>query len=40
MKLALEKAMGIVIGVMACEIASRAVLHFSMAAILFDRVVR
>jgi hypothetical protein len=40
MRFALEKAIGIVVGVMAFEFASRAVLHLSVAAALFDRVIR
>ena len=40
MKLALEKAIGIVVGVFAFEFASRAVLHLSVAAALFERMTR
>ena len=38
MKLALEKTMGVVIGVMAFELLGRVVLHLSIATALFDHV--
>ena len=40
MQLALEKAIGIVVGVMAFELARRALWHMSLAAALFGHAIR
>ena len=40
MRLALEKAMGIAIGIMAFEFAGRAVLHLSITTTLFGGMIR